>query len=318
VRTLFSTTEIHPRDRFAYWNDSFCKQIVARDAVSECRHAFQAEMQVGEFAGVGISLCTHSAMRTTHTARHAAHSNPDVILICRLLSGARVIEHNGRDEVITAGDVVIVDPRMPYAMTYAAQSKHLMLRIPRRQFEARVGAARAFANCHIKCSDGDHRLTLAFLGMLPLYSDELPPATAEIVKDHALDLLAVSFAKAVNAGRPRISSARSFTLINVRAAIEQRLNDPTVDADTIAGASGVSVRYANAVLAKEGTSITRLIQARRLERCRKAFEDPSQASRTVSEIAYGWGFSDMTHFGRKFKAAFGVPPSEYRKGTKLP
>jgi AraC-like DNA-binding protein len=72
------------------------------------------------------------------------------------------------------------------------------------------------------------------------------------------------------------------------------------------------VRYANAVLAEHNTSIMRLIQARRLERCRYAFEDPNQAHRTVSEIAYGWGFSDMTHFGRRFKKAYGILPSEYQ------
>jgi len=38
----------------------------------------------------------------------------------------------------------------------------------------------------------------------------------------------------------------------------------------------------------------------RLERCRKALEDPVQAYRSVSESAYGWGFSDMTYFGRAF------------------
>ena len=80
-------------------------------------------------------------------------------------------------------------------------------------------------------------------------------------------------------------------------------------------AAGVSLRYANAALSDEGTSIGRLIQARRLLRCRRALEDPAQAHRTVSEIAYGWGFSDMTHFGRKFKAAFGQLPSEYRKAS---
>jgi AraC-like DNA-binding protein len=48
-------------------------------------------------------------------------------------------------------------------------------------------------------------------------------------------------------------------------------------------------------------------------RCQKAFDDPSQTHRTISEIAYGWGFSDMTHFGRKFKAAYGLSPREFRK-----
>ena len=97
---------------------------------------------------------------------------------------------------------------------------------------------------------------------------------------------------------------------------EARLTDPALDAETVAAAAGVSVRYANAVLAEHDTSIMRFIQARRLERCRQALDDPSQTHRTVSEIAYGWGFSDMTHFGRKFRAAYGLLPSEHRKARR--
>jgi AraC-like DNA-binding protein len=100
--------------------------------------------------------------------------------------------------------------------------------------------------------------------------------------------------------------------MNVRAAIEARLTDPMLDASAVAAAAGISVRYANAVLAREGTSIMRLILARRLARCQEALRDPSQAHRTLSEIAYGWGFSDMTHFSRRFRAAYGVLPSEDR------
>ncbi|MFB6451142.1 helix-turn-helix domain-containing protein [Bradyrhizobium tunisiense] len=51
-------------------------------------------------------------------------------------------------------------------------------------------------------------------------------------------------------------------------------------------------------------------------RCRYALENPSHPHRAVSEIAYGSGFSDMTHFGRRFKEAYGVLPSEYRKLAK--
>ena len=78
----------------------------------------------------------------------------------------------------------------------------------------------------------------------------------------------------------------------------------------------VSVRYANAVLAEDGTLIMRLIKERRLERCRSALEDPSQAHRSLSEIAYSWGFSDLAHFGRSFRVAFGSLPSQYRRLAK--
>jgi AraC-like DNA-binding protein len=84
----------------------------------------------------------------------------------------------------------------------------------------------------------------------------------------------------------------------------------------VAKAAGVSVRYANALLAEENTSIMRFTWARRLARCRQALEDPLQNHRTLCEIAYGWGFSDMTHFGRSFKAMYGVLPRDYRQCAK--
>jgi AraC-like DNA-binding protein len=107
-----------------------------------------------------------------------------------------------------------------------------------------------------------------------------------------------------------------MALLNVRAAIESRLSDPALDAATVAKAAGVSVRYANALLAEENTSIMRLTWARRLARCRQALEDPLQNHRTLSEIAYGWGFSDMTHFGRSFKAMYDVLPRDHRQFAK--
>ena len=139
-----------------------------------------------------------------------------------------------------------------------------------------------------------------------------------IVKEQTLDLVAVSLARTMEDHAPRVSSARALALVSVRAAVEARLTDPALDAETVAAAAGISVRYANSVLAQENTSIIRLIQARRLARCRKALEDPLQAHRSVSEIAYGWGFSDMTHFGRRFREAYGLLPSDYRIRAKSP
>ncbi|WP_425304893.1 helix-turn-helix domain-containing protein [Bradyrhizobium erythrophlei] len=86
----------------------------------------------------------------------------------------------------------------------------------------------------------------------------------------------------------------------------------------MAEAAGVSVRYANGLLAKERSSIMRLALSMRLQRCRQALEDSRQNHRTVSEIARGWGFSDMTHFGRSFRAMFGMLPRDVRKSARQP
>ena len=128
-----------------------------------------------------------------------------------------------------------------------------------------------------------------------------------------LDLIGLSLAKVLGTSKTPTSTVRSLAKLRLRAVIEAKLHNPALDPEMAAASAGISVRYANAVLAKEGMSIMRLIQARRLERCRRALEDPAQTHRTVSEIAYSWGFSDMTHFGRRFKAAYGMTPREYRR-----
>ena len=61
------------------------------------------------------------------------------------------------------------------------------------------------------------------------------------------------------------------------------------------------------------TGLEGYIITRRLERCRRALDDPAQARRTIGDIAFSWGFSDLSRFGRRFKAEFGCAPGEYRE-----
>ncbi|HYZ34149.1 MAG TPA: helix-turn-helix domain-containing protein [Crenalkalicoccus sp.] len=318
MKTLFSTSDVHPRDRFDYWHSVACKKVAHHDARPECRENFAAELQSGGLADIGLVLFENSPMSITHTARHAAHAEADELFVCRQVAGALALEQVSREVVLEAGDTTLLDPRLPYTGKFSAGSKLLVLKVDRRALEARLGGTREITARPIRPLEAESSLASAFLAMLPTHAGKLGATAEGILREQALDLVALSVAKAMEGQRPRLSSARSLALLNLRAAIEARLADPSLDAGTVAAAAGISVRYANAVLAEEGTSILRLIQARRLERCRRALEDPSQAHRTVSEIAYGWGFSDMTHFGRRFRAAYGVLPSECRSRAKQP
>lgn len=313
MKMLFSTMKVHPRDRFDYWHSIARENIVDHDSRPDCRSSFHAELRAGVLADIALVLFENSPMTIAHTRCHAAHVNTDEFMVCRQVAGRLALEQDSREVVLEPGDITLLDPRLPYAGRFAAGSRMLLLKIPRRLLEARVGKAREMTARSIKPIEGVTGLTSAFLATLPTHEGRLDQAASEIVKDQALDLLALSLAKVMDRRRPRVSSAQSLVLMKLRAAIEARLTDPAVDASTIAAAAGISLRYANAVLAEERMSVMRLLQARRLERCRRALEDPLQANRTVGEIAYDWGFSDMTHFGRKFKATYGLLPSEHRR-----
>jgi AraC family transcriptional activator of tynA and feaB len=316
MRTLFSTMEVHPRDRFDYWHDVASKNIVEHASSPECRRTFRAEIHSGSVSDIGLVRFENSAMNFALLPRHAARANADELFVCRQEAGLVTLEQDTRELVLKPGDITLLDPRLLYAGQFTGESGMLVLKVPRRQLEARVGKTREMTARAIRAQEPEGSLISALLTTLPAYCGRVSETVAEIVKDKVLDLVAVSLAKALDGQRARVSSPRSLALISVRVAIEARLTDPALDTSTVAAAAGISVRYANAVLADENTSIMRLILTRRLKRCRKALEDPAQAHRTVSEIAYGWGFSDMTHFGRKFRAAYGVLPSEYRKTGK--
>ena len=40
---------------------------------------------------------------------------------------------------------------------------------------------------------------------------------------------------------------------------------------------------------------------------------PGATHRSVSEIAFAWGFNSSAHFCRLFKSHYGVSPSEFRR-----
>lgn len=316
MERLFSTAQVHPRDRFDYWHNVACKNLIVHDSTPECRPTFQAELHAGALADLGLVLFETSPMRVSHTRHHCARMQSDEAFVCRLISGQLVLEQAGREVVMEAGDMTLLDPLLPYEGKFSAGVKLLVLKASRRSMEARVGKTANMIMQSMKPIEAEHSLTSAFLAMLPDYAGKLGKAATGTVKDQTLDLVAVSLAKTQERPRPYLSSAKASAMINVRAAIEARLADPRLDAEMVAAAAGVSVRYANALLAQEGTSIARLVQSRRLDRCHRALKDPLQAHRTVTEIASSWGFSDMTHFGRRFKAAYGVLPSELRRLSK--
>jgi AraC family transcriptional regulator, positive regulator of tynA and feaB len=315
VKTIFSTDEVHPRDRFDYWHSVACRTIVAHDSTPTCRQTFYAQLRRGALAEIGLFECHAGGFQFSRGGRHP---ESDDLLICRQSAGEMLLEQCGREIALQPGYFMLLDPRVPYTGSLSASASSLVLKVPRHLLESRLGRAPQVMSVSVAPAPGEAALTSSLLAMLPDLAEGLAKGAAEeMVREQVLDLVALSVGNAMGKENARVSSARAVVLMKIRSAIEARLADPGLDARSVATAAGVSVRYANAALADEGTSLGRLIQTRRLLRCRRALEDPSQVHRTVSEIAYGWGFSDMTHFGRKFRAAFGILPSEYRKACQV-
>jgi AraC-like DNA-binding protein len=50
----------------------------------------------------------------------------------------------------------------------------------------------------------------------------------------------------------------------------------------------------------------------RLDRCHQDLLNPACARKSITEVAYSWGFNNSSHFSRCFKRAFGASPRRFR------
>jgi AraC-like DNA-binding protein len=98
--------------------------------------------------------------------------------------------------------------------------------------------------------------------------------------------------------------------------IQQRLGDPDLSPETVAAVHQISMRYLYKLFQRQGLTVAGWIRQRRLERCRSDLAAPHLSRVPIHAIAARWGFTDSAHFSRAFRAAYGMPPKDYRHLTQ--
>ena len=316
MQTIFSTGEVHPRDRLTYWRDEASKAYVVHDFSSNVGRSFRGIIRAGTLDVLSLALFESDPCTVSRTQRCLRQDGDDDLLVCMQTGGSMTVHQDGRDAPLAVSDMVLIEPRRPFSLSIRAGNRSLVVKVPRKELQARMGDITRLTGRTISGRQPVAALASGFLAMLPERIDALSGATGAKVAHQTLDLVALAFAANAPTGHIALSSRREVALVRLKAAIESALYNDTLKPADAAAAAGISVRYANALLAEEGTSLERYVVSRRLQHCHRALLDPAQARRTVSDIAYSHGFSDVSHFTRRFKAQFGCSPSECRRQTK--
>jgi AraC-like DNA-binding protein len=226
--------------------------------------------------------------------------------------GRATVEQSGNRAHLGAGDMVLYDTSAPYRLEFPDTSRVLVLMFDHGALDLPPNAVAQLRAHRLGPEEPVHRMVSSFLSSMAENLQELTGMTGQRMGNSALDLLTTSLNRELD-GQALVSSDEKNRLrAKVHDYIEAHLADPDLNPAMIAQAHYLSVRRLHQVFHDEGTTVSAWIRIRRLERCRRALEDPMSAQMPVARLAARWGFTDGAHFSRIFRAAYGVTPSQIR------
>lgn len=94
--------------------------------------------------------------------------------------------------------------------------------------------------------------------------------------------------------------------------ITSRIHDPSLNATQLSKALGISRTKLYNVTHIAGTTVERMIIESRLEWVAAALRNKRFLDMTITSLAFEAGFSELSHFSRRFKDRFGLSPRDYR------
>ncbi|TDD73513.1 helix-turn-helix domain-containing protein [Actinomadura darangshiensis] len=298
-----STEDVDPRDRIGFWEDYNRRALVGLSCTSYSERgllARQANYRLGDVRLADISGNAHAIERTPQVAK----STPkDSVFASLLLKGEAVFLHEDGCLAATAGDLVVYDTRRPYLFGFSSSMRQFLVDIPRGLFVERCMAGGIPAPMLFG------RGTAREGGLVATLRSVLENPGAE-ARGGVLDLIGM-LATGRSGGRPAPAAYQTL-LIVATDYIDRHLHDARLTQGEVAQVVGVSVRHLGRIFHSAGTTPSRHILERRLQRAHADLTAPDAARTTIADVAYRWGFSSQAHFARHFRARFGGTPSDVR------
>lgn len=248
---------------------------------------------------------------------HAAPLDDSRLLVACHKQGSAIVAQGGRESQIEAGDFFVIDPSKPFHIHTTechVQSVYIKPHALRRvlpQWEALTARA-----IHPDCKLAN--LFTLMLDQLVSLAPSMTEETADDIAEALPHLLAPALRSLESEPEDAPTRLRELHRHRILRYVRDNLWDSQLDANAIARGVQLSARHVYDLFAeKDGETLMKWVWKQRLQLCRRDLEEPTLSARSISEIAYTWGFSNVSHFSRAFKAAYGIGPREFRNQRQV-
>jgi AraC-like DNA-binding protein len=281
----------------------------------ECRsHALHldARMSLGQLDKIRLATVASKELKVVRNRSHIAQATENYYLVKFQLAGTSLVRHRSREAELKAGDFVICSSSDPYELHFPEPYHQAILSIPQFQLNDLVTNPEQYLGQTMQGDEPVNGMLSQFVYSLTQRLDKLAPTTLRRIEANVLDLLITSLEAQGSPDIAQTENTQQEHLSRIKQFIAMHLHDSRLSPDFIAQAEGIGTRYLHMLFKHEPLSVSRYIQAKRLEACSRALIDPNLKNVSTTDIAYECGFNDVSHFHRCFKAQYGVTPRQYR------
>jgi AraC-like DNA-binding protein len=259
-----------------------------------------------------LSLVEADTQIIRRTPARISQSRYGGYFLLQLRTGRLRFAQYGRESSIEVGDCVLVDCAAPYRLECLEATRSVALRFPREWLRNWLPTPEDFAGRPFRSGEGWSTALSAALANLDTDQDEEYALPEGAVAEQIAALLAL-------AGGPQthVSRGSEKLLFRIRRTLRDRCHEAGLTPAGIADAHGISKRYLHYLFANADSTFGHELLKMRLECAHRLLSDLRFGALSVSEVAARCGFLEPSHFARKFRAAYGAGPTNYRAERRI-
>ncbi|WP_410638466.1 helix-turn-helix domain-containing protein [Amycolatopsis sp. lyj-346] len=306
-------TGVAPRPiTFTSWADAVRRSVLSFEFDCDRPEEFTGRVRDRHLHGVSfvdMASGRHAAYRDHRTIRPA---DAGFYVLTLQLAGEIRIAQDGRVARLEPGLFALYDSGKPATLTVGDGYRSTCIRFPKTAITPRPDDPLAeITATPFACAPGLTDTVWSTVVSVNRNLDALGPHGPTTIR--SLMTLVGTMLRGELGPHVPARPPHEELLERIVAHIDDHLADADLGPGRIAAAHFLSPRALHGLFERTGTTVSRCIRERRLERCRLDLADPALAHVAASAVGARWGFRGASHFGQVFKRELGLTPAEFRR-----